>query len=168
MRCGLSLPIAACAIVMLTASRSSRAPFLVWNASASVPIGLYRVTSAPIATGAFAVVRLPQQLAAFAQRRGYLVATSYSLKPVAAVAGDRVCRFGARLFVRHRHVANANVRDAHGRPLPAWQGCQTVAVGSVFLLAPHPASFDSRYFGPLSLIDIVGRAEPCWLFSNQR
>jgi type IV secretory pathway protease TraF len=48
------------------------APVLLWNASPSVPIGLYRLTSGALVTGALAVIRLPEPLRILAQTRGYL------------------------------------------------------------------------------------------------
>jgi type IV secretory pathway protease TraF len=49
------------------------APVLVWNASPSVPIGLYRLTSRPPLTGALAAIRLPEPLRILAETRGYTV-----------------------------------------------------------------------------------------------
>jgi type IV secretory pathway protease TraF len=38
-----------------------------------------------------------------------------------------------------------------------------VSDGEVFLMNPNgPASLDSRYFGPLPVSAIAGRAEPLW------
>jgi type IV secretory pathway protease TraF len=84
------------------------------------------------------------------------------LKPVAAVVGDRVCRFGARVFVLYRFAAFALHSDSAGRPMPIWHGCRTLKAGEIFLLAGHPASFDSRYFGALRTEHAVGRAVRLW------
>ncbi|MGJ4924810.1 S26 family signal peptidase [Bradyrhizobium sp. HKCCYLRH2015] len=35
--------------------------------------------------------------------------------------------------------------------------------GEFVLLGPHPHSFDSRYFGPVSRRDILGVAHPIWI-----
>jgi type IV secretory pathway protease TraF len=48
------------------------APVLLWNASPSVPIGLYRLTFRPPLTGALGVIRLPEPLRILAETRGYL------------------------------------------------------------------------------------------------
>lgn len=136
-------------------------PLLLWNASPSVPVGLYWVGHAPPRVGDLVVLRLPRAVAALADRRGYLPRSVYLVKPVVAVGGDRVCRFGARVFIR-RFVAVARATDAAGRPLPTWQGCRTLRAGQVFLVADHPASFDSRYFGLLPQEQVVGRASLMW------
>jgi conjugative transfer signal peptidase TraF len=133
-------------------------PLLMWNASPSVPVGLYRVTPASTRVGDLVVLRLPSLMAAFAAGRGYLPRTAYLLKPVAAIAGDLVCRFGAQVFVRGRFAARAALADHGGNPMPAWHGCRVLRSGEVFVLAHHPASFDSRYLGPLDATAIVGSA----------
>jgi type IV secretory pathway protease TraF len=79
-----------------------------------------------------------------------------------AVAGDRICRFGAHIFVRRRLAGFALGNDAVARPLPAWHGCRMREAGEVFVLAQHPASFDGRYFGVVPKDNVVGRAVLVW------
>ena len=147
-------------LALLIASASRDAPVrVVWNASPSVAIGLYGIVHRPPDDGELGLVRLPDNLAEVADRRGYLPRSALLLKPVAAIAGDRVCRFGADVFVRSHVVARAVTEDEF---LPAWRGCRTLKDGELFLLAEHPASFDSRYFGTLHAKHIVGTAIPLW------
>jgi type IV secretory pathway protease TraF len=101
-------------------------------------------------------------MSAFADHRRYLPHTAYLLKPVAAVAGDRICRFGARIFVRHHFTAQAITRDWLARPLPSWQGCRTLRIGEIFLLADGSNSFDSRYFGAIGAGQVAGTAFAVW------
>ena len=50
------------------------------------------------------------------------------------------------------------------RPLPSLQLCRRLQPGELFLLsATNPASFDSRYFGPVSAFAVIGVAHPIWL-----
>lgn len=151
------------ALALLAAPVVSRLPLLViWNASPSVPVGLYRVDAAPSRVGDVVALRLPPAIAALAARRGYLTLSAYLVKPIVAVEGDRVCRFGTHVFVRRRVIAFARPTDSSGRAMPSWQGCRTLEKGQIFVLADHPASFDSRYFGPLDANSIVGRAVLLW------
>jgi type IV secretory pathway protease TraF len=54
-----------------------------------------------------------------------------------------------------------------GRPLPSWQQCRRLEPGELFLLSvTNPASFDSRYFGPVSASAVIGVAHPVWLESR--
>lgn len=148
--------------ILCASSVQSRSPFLIWNASASVPIGLYWISGDAPAAGSLVLIRPAGASANLAQRRGYLSKTAYLLKPVAAVAGDRVCRIGAHIIVGRRNVARALLRDAAGRLMPMWMGCRTLRAGKIFLLAEHPNSFDSRYFGPIDVGQIAGIAIPVW------
>ena len=139
-----------------------RTPWLIWNASPSVPLGLYRIDPAPVRRGDLVLVRLPPDVAQLAHRRNYLPKSAYLIKFVLAVAGDQVCRLGDRIFVRGVFAARALTRDSLGRPMPSWQGCRKLASGDLFLLADNQQSFDSRYFGVMSVRDVVGRAVLLW------
>lgn len=137
---------------------------LVWNVTASVPVGLYRVL--PNETphrGELAAVRPSLALARYMASRRYVEAGALLVKPVAAAAGQQVCRTGATVTIDNETVATARTADRMGRPLPVWTGCHRLQAGTVFLLAPSvSASFDGRYFGPVATSDIVGRAIPLW------
>ena len=133
-------------------------PLIIWNESASVPIGLYWLEQTPPKAGELAVVRLPDPAAELAVRRDYLPRSAYLLKLVAAVGGDRICRRGTHVFIGGAFVAQASEADRRGRPLPHWQGCRILRLGELFLLSRTPASFDSRYFGPIQRKYVVGRA----------
>ncbi len=139
---------------------------LIWNASASVPRGLYIVTSVVPGPDDLAVVRPPVSVARFMDRRRYVPMGIPLLKPVAAVTGATVCRIGTDVTVDGTPLAMALRADRLGRPLPVWSGCHHLARGELFLLATgSPSSFDSRYFGPVAAGDVVGRAVPLWTVS---
>ncbi|MBX9588017.1 MAG: S26 family signal peptidase [Hyphomonadaceae bacterium] len=153
----------AISVALLLAPAVTRpAPLLTWNASPSVPTGLYRIAPASPRAGDVALARLPSNVAALAARRGYLPRSAYLLKPVIAIPGDQVCRHGVRLRINGRLAALARPADRLGRPLPVWHGCRTLVAGEVFLLADDPDGFDSRYFGPLDHQHIIGRAFLIW------
>lgn len=134
---------------------------LIWNASASVPRGLYLVSAAAPRRGELAVVRPQPSVARFMDRRRYVPLGIPLLKPVAAVPGAHVCRVGADVTVDRARLATALRADRLGRPLPVWSGCHHLGNGELFLLAgASPSSFDSRYFGPVAASDVIGRAVP--------
>ncbi len=139
-------------------------PRLLWNASASAPIGLYGVTpGAPVKRGDMVIAWPPAGPRALAARRHYLPGNVPLVKRVAAIAGDRVCAIGGVIFVGGDRVAERRARDSLGRPLPWWHGCKTLRDGALFLLMDAPASFDGRYFGPTSAPDVIGKATPLWV-----
>ena len=142
------------------------APRLIWNASASVPIGLYAVhpAGARCEQGELLVVTPPEKLATFLDARRYLPKGVPLLKHIAAEPGQTVCRMGDTISIDGRDVGAALDRDHLGRSLPVWQGCRVIAAGEVFLMNRQSiASLDGRYFGPLPATTIVGRADPIWI-----
>jgi conjugative transfer signal peptidase TraF len=140
-------------------------PRLIWNATASAPIGLYRIQpDRDPPTGALVAVTPPDRLAGWLSARGYLPEGVPLLKHVAAKAGQRVCRTGAVVSIDARPVAAAQTRDHRGRLLPVWRGCRRLAANELLLLNPAvPDSLDSRYFGPLPVSAVIGRATPLYL-----
>lgn len=141
---------------------AARAPRLIWNASASAPIGLYRLepSTAPSVGERVAYRPSSEWSHAFAAR-GYLPDGVPLLKPVAAIAPSVVCRCESRVFIDGRKVADALEKDRAGRPLPRWSGCIALGADAVFLLAPDvPDALDSRYFGPVDRENLLGRVVP--------
>lgn len=137
-------------------------PRIVWNASASAPIGLYRID--PVSDpprGALVAVTPPASLARWLAERGYLGERVPLLKHVAARPRQIVCRINAVVSVDGRPVVVARQRDSRGRPLPVWQGCRTLRAGELLMLNPdHADSMDGRYFGPLPASTVLGNAIP--------
>jgi conjugative transfer signal peptidase TraF len=144
-------------------------PFLIWNASASVSIGLYAVElPTDLRVADLVVSRPPEPLAKFLADRAYLPRGVPLLKHVAALAGQSVCRNGFAVTIDGAAIGEARERDSRGRPLPSWQGCHVVSGGEVFLMNPRSAdSFDGRYFGPLPASSIIGRAVPVWTMGEE-
>jgi len=140
------------------------APKWIWNASASVPIGLYAVHPAgALHDGELLMVAPPEPLAAFLAGRGYLPNGVPLLKHVLALPGHQVCRTARAIAVDGVAVGEAQDRDRKGRALPVWRGCRVVAAGEVFLMNRRSVdSLDGRYFGALPDTAIVGRADPIW------
>jgi conjugative transfer signal peptidase TraF len=140
------------------------APKLLWNASASVPIGLYAVHHVgALYVGELLVVTPPEPLASFLDQRRYLPKSVPLVKRVAALPGQTVCRTDQAIIVDGFAIGAALGRDHLGRLLPVWQGCRLIAAGEVFLMNLQSRdSLDGRYFGPLPTTTIVGRADPLW------
>jgi len=160
----LALAVAAELGPALTSPALDWPKILLWNASASAPIGLYLLRPAtPLHTGELVAVTPPTPLARFMAARGYLPLGVPLLKHVAALGGQTVCRLARTVTIDGAPVATTLGRDSHGRPLPVWQGCRTLQVGEVFLLnRTAQGSFDGRYFGVLPVTTITARAVPFW------
>lgn len=155
----LALGLVACAALTRTST-----PRLVWNTTASAPIGLYRVMSPqPIRHGDLVAIAPPPALASALARQGVLPLGVPLIKPVTGLPGDLVCRHGDTITVAGHALANARRHDRHGRPLPVWSGCSLIGDHELFLLnAARDDSFDGRYFGPISAQGLLGRVAPLW------
>lgn len=144
--------------------------FVVYNPTDSVPRGWYRVGSidnaASLHVGSIALARLPPDVAAFAGQRGYLPNGVPILKRIGAVAPQTVCVHEHRVHIDGAVVATARTHDSAHRSLRAWPQCRRLSDGELFLLSEtNPASFDSRYFGPVAAPAVLGIARPLWTWS---
>jgi conjugative transfer signal peptidase TraF len=139
-------------------------PLIVWNATSSSPVGLYRVDADWEArAGAMVLAWPPHAARRLAGERWYLPVNVPLLKRAAAVQGDRVCAIGEALFVNGRFLALRRRNDAAERPLPWWSGCKDLGAGDLLLLNAGAAdSFDGRYFGVTRRADVIGRARLVW------
>ena len=148
-------------------------PRLTYNPSDSVAVGWYRVDPLDhragsllptLPVGSIVLTRLPPDAAALAARRGYLPARIPLLKRVGAIAPQTVCVAGGVLSIDGVPSAALLPADRLGRPLPSWAQCRQLRPGELFLFSvTNPASFDSRYFGPVSASAVIGVAHPVWL-----
>jgi conjugative transfer signal peptidase TraF len=152
------------AAVALLSTVGAKSAHYIWNVSASVPIGLYRLQP----TGNLFVTELvaiqpPEPTAKFLADGEYLPRGVPMLKRVLALPGQTVCRDQLTVTIDNIEMGKARERDSRGRPLPIWQGCRVIAEGEVFLMNWQSAdSLDGRYFRALPTTAIVGRAEPLW------
>lgn len=139
-------------------------PRLLWNATASAPVGFYmlRPESSYIASDLVAVTP-PEPLERFMVERGYIGADVPMLKRIAGLPGQQVCRSRSTITVDGVELGAALEHDRLGRELPNWQGCKTIAQGELFLMNWQVLdSLDGRYFGPLPASSVIGRALPLW------
>ncbi|HBK93133.1 MAG TPA: S26 family signal peptidase [Parvularcula sp.] len=151
------------------ASAVDFAPVLVWNASASAPIGLYRIERHDLLeVGDFVLVRPEEELAKLIAERGYLPENIPLLKRVAALPGDEICRESQAIFINNVRAADAQIFDSFGREMPAWSGCLTLQSGESFLLNDPEKSLDGRYFGATRADAVIGVARAVWVMEPAR
>ena len=167
--------LSACGLAALAwASFVHPLPRLIYNPSDSVAVGWYRIDPLdhrtgslprPLSVGSIVLTRLPADAAALAAQRGYLPTHIPLLKRVGAVAPQHVCILAGQVRIDGMPVAAAALpADRLGRPLPSWPHCRPLTEDELFLLSvTNPASFDSRYFGPISASTVIGVAHPVWL-----
>ncbi|KKO70284.1 S26 family signal peptidase [Kerstersia gyiorum] len=145
-------------------------PRLTYNPSDSVAVGWYRIdpfdprTASlphPLSVDSIVLVPLPARAAMLAAQRGYLPTRVPLLKRVGAVAPQHVCIVAGQVRIDGVPAAAVLPADRMGRALPSLLLCRRLEPGELFLLSvTNPASFDSRYFGPVSASTVIGVAHP--------
>ena len=135
---------------------------LVYNPSASAPIGYYWVgeitAHTPLKIGSYVVIPTPSKYKLMAAKRHYLPINVPLIKKVVALSGDEICRQHQTVFINGKPMAEALIADTSGRKLPSWSGCFILKNDEFFALMNAKDSFDGRYFGALKTKNIVGIA----------
>jgi len=160
-----TLMVTALAVIGIAAASTVQTPTrLIWNATASAPVGFYTVEPADrIEVPELVAVMPPEPLARFMVERGYVGRGVPLLKRVLGLPGQRVCRNGRTITVDGIEMGDALERDRMGRDLPVWQGCRVIGDSELFLMNWDVRdSLDGRYFGPIPASSVIGRALPLW------
>ena len=143
------------------------------NTTRSIPLGLYRMSSDPIAKGAY-VLWCPPERPEFdlAKERGYIGAGfcpggyGYMMKKVLASHHDvvSVTDEGVRINGTLIPASQPMEADSMGRSLPRFRVTDHVLASSEFLLMSdtNSRSFDARYFGPVHRAHIQSLIHPLW------
>lgn len=94
------------------------------------------------------------------------------VKRVIGIPGDRILRAtrenGEDLYLCQNDqppcelIATRLPSDRYGNPWPEFPASQLIPPDQVFLLADNPASYDSRYLGPLPKYGITSTLEKIW------
>lgn len=136
-------------------------PIILYNPSNSAPVGWYRlhknmVPSLDVQVAAYA----PEWARQLADERRYLPYDYPLIKTVWAIEGDEVCYTNSSVSVPNRPDISVQAQDSLGRDMPLRSGCITLKSGEYFLVSPDvQTGFDSRYFGPVPIENILGQVE---------
>ena len=145
---------------------------LRFNFTSSMAVGIYRLVPLPkngVRRGMLVAACAPPDAAELGRRRGYLASgpcafgTESLLKVVVAAAGDEVALSGAGLAVNRCLLANSQPlsHDAAGRRLSSLSHEHfALPQGRFWLYADNVRSWDSRYWGPVPLADILAKVVP--------
>ncbi len=156
----ITLGSAALGLTLLGASLLPRAPQLIYNPSESAPIGWYRVyPNQKWTIGDRVAAWLPNNAHILAVERGYLPADTPILKTVFAGPGTEFCIQEGALSVDRFEPFSIQSTDSKMRAMPVLSdGCRRLKEREYLLLSDSSAtSFDSRYFGPVTVGLIIGR-----------
>lgn len=144
------------------------------NLTPSEPLGLWRIIEPDrsILVGDLVFICPPNTAEMRSARaRGYLRfglcagRMAPLIKTVVATSGH-VIEIGDDVRVDGRSLPHSLVvrMDGKGREMAPHDG-GVVPPGMVFLHSQFPASFDSRYFGPLAVDGILGLAQEVWTYA---
>ena len=130
------------------------------NPTPSLPKGIYRITPGTPEKNDLVSFCLEGEFAELALERGYLEPGSCPsglrplLKRLTGLPGDAVTPSSYPICLA----------DSHGRSMSPALTPGVVPPGMALVLADHPGSFDSRYFGFVPL-ESLQRVEPVYLFN---
>ena len=145
--------LAVCALVAVCCT-----PWYKLNLTSSAPRGVWLLHRVPAVVERGMWVTLPGPDAV----ERWLPRWIPLLKPVAAVAGERVCVKEETSWIRGASYGRVYVQ-AQGQPLPHLvEGCFEVEAGRVFLAGTAANSLDSRYFGTVPVSVLTAWAVPLW------
>jgi conjugative transfer signal peptidase TraF len=142
---------------------------LRYNGTHSFPVGLYLASHKRPEKGDLVTVNPPPlPIFELAKARGYLnvayIAAGHLLKRVAGTVGDRVTIDATGVQVNGIRLANSTPlpSDGAGRTLQPYSIKDHILGPDEILLMSdyNPASFDSRYFGPLNVTTIESVVTP--------
>ena len=139
--------------------------YLIFNWTESLPIGFYWLErGAEPSRGDLVAFPIPDDVRGLVHERRYVPDGAFLVKPVVALAGDRVCSDGGVFTVNEEVIGRVLTEDRAGRPLPHPDFCETVKNGDLYVASKNPRSFDSRTFGSIPARAVRGKVTPLWTF----
>lgn len=143
-----------------------------FNATASLPVGIYQLSPTEPQRGELACVCLHGSFVALAAERGYLTqgpcpsGLQPLLKKVVGLPGDSIRQDPAGIWINGVLWQRSRTRDVDslGRSMPHVVLPERVPDSLILLLSDeHEGSFDGRYFGLVPL-ECLSRVEPIFTF----
>ncbi len=141
------------------------------NTSKSLELGLYWITDAPIAKGAYVMFCPPErQVFVDAKERGYIDAGfcpgnfGHLMKKILAAKGDTIAVTPQGVTVNGEVLPYSKpvAVDGIGRPLPQLSSERyTLGASELLLMSDSsPTSFDGRYFGAITRGQVTSVIRP--------
>ena len=153
------LMIAAIAVSLIGAASAPHAPWLLYNRTPSMPTGFYVYYSRHAHRGDIVAFALPPAAQEYAHRRGGTT-TLLLLKHVLAVGGDFVSTLDGELRINGALIGPIAAVDSAGRRLPHWIAARRLNADELVVGSPASHSFDSRFFGPIHVKQVIGVYRP--------
>jgi len=81
------------------------------------------------------------------------------IKYTKCLAGDKLEVKGLKYFCNGKYFGMALTHDSKGKSIKHFVYNGIIPKGKVFMFAPHPKSYDSRYWGFLNKKEIIGEVK---------
>jgi conjugative transfer signal peptidase TraF len=146
-----------------------------WARTPSIPPGIYRLTrntADPLVTFCPTGDVSIESVARHYREEAWTCPDHYAplLKPIAARPGDVVTVTHQQISVNGQPLRNTKsfAFDREHKPMHQWpEGTYTVAPGTFWVLSTYNiGSYDSRYYGPITIASILNYGHPVWQFSK--
>ncbi|WP_115702606.1 conjugative transfer signal peptidase TraF [Legionella sainthelensi] len=173
----LSIIIAILSISLIVVGALFHAMGFRINLTESIPIGLYRITSAAHIKNAY-VIFCPDDRESFrlARNRGYIDhglycnGYGYLMKKVVAVSGDTLSVTNEGVFVNDMLIpySKPKLQDGMNRALPQLQVTNYLLQKDEVMTMTSQSewSFDGRYYGLVHTRQIKGMLTPIWVINK--
>jgi len=150
---------------MAVISSAFERKLIIYNATNSLPVGLYYVVKKThYQSGDIVCFPIPEHVKRMVSERKWLPENSYLLKKIIAVYGDYCCIDNYKYHVKNSY-GNIKLTDSSGRTMPEISLCKLLSINEFFVGdLDQERSFDSRYFGTININNIHGIARPLWIF----
>lgn len=156
-----------CFLVLLYLITSNFKGYLLINISESMPKGLYflsDIKKEELKVGDIILFTCPSNIEKYVYGRKYLPKRIPLLKRIAGVKGTIFFMNDGYFYINNKKVARIKSHDKQLLELPVFytQEIQEVQENYFIVLGDHENSFDSRYFGEISLNLVKKKAKPVW------
>lgn len=148
-----------------------RPPRYYLNLSPSVPLGLYKLIplKGQLRVGELVIFEVPKPARPYVHGRGWLPEGWLLMKKVGALPGDKVTITNDLLKINGLDVGPIYELDSEGKPLPQIRDDFHVPARHFLPVATGiQNSFDGRYFGPVPVSLIKGKAVAIIAFKGHR
>ncbi len=146
------------------------------NLTSSLPLGIWKIDKSftRIEKGDYVWFMATKEIADFALERGYLQEnikcennTIPLLKTVYGLPGDTYSFHENEIRINDIPVKNTKrrINDSKERPMPRILN-GIVRKNQLFVLTMHTYSYDSRYYGPIPIKNVEGKARPIMTWMN--
>ncbi len=132
---------------------------IAYQGSDSMPKGWYFYTPArfPLHRDQIVVFKPTPLWQEYLEGHHWLLSGALLMKPVAAVPGDLICIRDHQLYINQQKITAIVADYAPGKALPELSFCRRLLPGEYWMLSTHiKRSFDSRYFGPVDELQVIG------------